>query len=433
MGSLRSSAPDHHLGHLDPESLTVLPTQPPRRFVRRVGRLARSDTDQSVMPYVPDLGVQGIAYAHRQAALDQWVGEVGRAFQNVGGDRRLMHTANGDVWVVVTTTDVLDPEVLRQERSDARALADRLKQDAENDRDMTDDLAQLQADAAVDPRFAATVFESLGPGVTLVIASRLEDHPGQLQAFDESLARASDHWQATGDHSFVDGLLHGDLPGYTTELFRWAHLSSLFRYGVYARDFLETAADEFFFTTHDELDHDGYRTMMEALDRNPAAARDWLMGQQSWYGHDGSRLTLLLDGQANDRFADWSPALGRTIYDAGQTITDTDVRERFFKDMAVDYRLVPEGARSGIARFLGQHISDPYFLTVNPTEALEGHGYVWQYRLLMVAELGGDSRVIPDNAAVQHPRAVPRRAGAARVRALDAGHEHRRRAHPLRP
>ncbi|HEY4027863.1 MAG TPA: hypothetical protein VGO86_15655, partial [Candidatus Dormibacteraeota bacterium] len=64
-----------------------------------LNRLAHSATDQTVMPYVPDLGVQSIAYTHRQGALDQWVGEVGRAFQKAGGDKKLVHTPNGDVWV----------------------------------------------------------------------------------------------------------------------------------------------------------------------------------------------------------------------------------------------------------------------------------------------------------------------------------------------
>jgi hypothetical protein len=361
-------------------------------------RLAHSATDPAVMPYVPDLGVQGIAYTHRQGALDLWVGEVGRAFQKAGGDRKLVHTANGDVWVVVTTTDVLDPQIAQQEQADARAMADRLRHDSQNGQDMTDELAQLQADAISDPRFAANVFNDLGPGMTLVIAAQLEGKPGQLQALDESLAQASNYWQTTGDNSFVNGLFDGKLPGYLTDVFRWAHVSDLFKYGVYAKSFLETAADKFFFSLHSPLDFNGYTTMMQALDRNAPVARDWLMGQQDWMGQKGSRMTLLLSGgPPNYQYGDWSGALGQTIYDAGQTITDTGVRQQFFQDMAVDYRLVPDGARGGIARFLGAHVGDPYFLTLDPKQALDGHGYAWQYRLFMVAELGADGKAVPDN------------------------------------
>jgi hypothetical protein len=368
-----------------------------------LSRLAHSATDPTVMPYVPDLGVQSIAYTHRQGALDLWVGEVGRAFQKAGGSRQLVHTASGDVWVVVTTTDVLDPQILQQEQADARAMADKLKNEAQNGQSMADDLAQLQADSVANPEFAANVFNDLGPGMTLVIASQLEDKPGQLQALDESLAQASNFWQKTGDNSFVNGLFDGKMPGYLTDMFRWAHVSDLFKYGVYAKNFLETAADKFFFSTHNPLDFNGYTTMMQALDRNAPVARDWLMGQQDWMGQKGSRMTLLLSGgPPNQMYGDWSGALGQTIFDAGQTITDTGMREHYFQDMAVDYRLVPDGARAGMAKFLGAHIGDPYFLTLDPQHALDGHGYSWQYRVLMSAELGADGRVVPDNvSAVQ--------------------------------
>jgi hypothetical protein len=75
------------------------------------------------------------------------------------------------------------------------------------------------------------------------------------------------------------------------------------------------------------------------------------------------------------------------------------MRQQYFQDMAVDFRLVPDGVQSGIAHLISDNISDPYFLGMDPRYALNGHTYAWQYRLMMVAELSPDGKVIPDNVA----------------------------------
>ena len=371
----------------------------------------QSGRSPGIVGAVPYTGNTGVAYAARNSATDQWVGQVGQAFANVARSQlppqiaRQPDVQDSLLNSTVTTTDAKlaaevggDPVQLAAKQAAAASLAAKLDEALwTNDEAAIQAVLQQLAQHQNDPAFNSAFFKQLGPTDTLYMAYQLGNPnapAGGLQIFDQALASATN--SADWDPQFnrdlfakVDGVVPYGAP-------------YLLKYGVYSEDFLTTAADAVLNLGPDQRP-DGYEQevswTLAALARNPQAALDYLTqpvpGSQSL----APRLSLLLTEYGQDlrsgaddpvvkalgdllRAAGTSPDAGVTVADpSGGYAPEVQVLLQTLGEMPKG--MVPSALGPSIADVISGHID--LFVPPDPTKQVSA-SWTWQDRVFQLAE-----------------------------------------------
>ena len=259
------------------------------------------------MPYT---GNSGVAYAARNSATDQWVGQVGQAFLNIAraqlppGVARQPDIAQALANDKVTSTNQAlaaqvdgDPVQLAAKQAAAAKLAAQLDEalwsnNAASIQALLQELAQHQN----DPAYNSAFFKQFGPTDTLYLAYELGTNSkvsggndNNLKILDQALASATNSadWDPSFDQSLFTTVNGGVLP-YGDRY--------LLKYGVYSESFLFTAGDAELHLNPDQQPNSStdVAVTLEALARNPQAALDFLTtAPASW--PVGTRLSQLID------------------------------------------------------------------------------------------------------------------------------------------
>lgn len=340
---------------------------------------------------IPTIGDDLAAHAARNQAVDQWVGRVGHAFENLDHlhvppqlyKANMEDFGHGLVKVpesMVTRQVGGDPFREAEDAANGTKLAFQMR-DAEARGDTSQVQALLAQLANQSAAFSFAFFQNLGPdGTTQALyamwlvrdpdqASGGDQYQSLLRAFDSALGQATNNpdW----DPAFTSALLDRHWQGPWTDAATSTMIPhvqlSLLQYGTYSEDFLTGAADLFLFPNLDQRSTyplDAVPTVLDALARNPDAAYDYLTASHSYLGEEMPRLALLLEQRSWTD--DESAALARMISAAGSSSTGTWSNDQQLLQVIIQLdasipttlRYLPDVGRGAIADIVAKHIVD---------------------------------------------------------------------------
>jgi hypothetical protein len=391
-----------------------------RDLNQKLEELNFSHPDPGYLGQVPYLGNDVIRYAYRNDGTDTWVGRVGHAFMRIatrGQPHGVVAADYQDFLNGLVTTDQQDlaglvganPVTDAEARAAAAALAEQLKeaQDA-GDLNQVQDLVRQLRDHQWDPNFTSTFFQSLGVPQTLAVLRTIAKDDGLLRIYDNALATAtnSPDW----DPAFNDQMWPQPGSG-------WQSTSPIealiLKYGVFSDDFLTRAGDSVLFGGRNAWTraHDPTvdQLVLNALARSPSASLSFLLGHpvdpEIGQPSFGDRLVLLLHllGQEFPGSPDVARAFGGLLSASGHSPmaltpfvgpsgTEPAIQALLHQLGAQPKGLIPDGARSGIADLISQHIE----LFVDAPLSKDGSA-TWQQSVFDLAEQDGNDQVLQDS------------------------------------
>ena len=358
------------------------------------------------------IGDDLVGYAAYNSVIDDWVGSVGKAFLHAD-QKDKGFPQHGRVGLVPGQT--LDNELITMSEDDlAQLVGDDPTQQAEiaakgaelavqltkaeNAKDegrIRAILSQLYAQggaplqgpglksaySAAEQEFAYQFFKELGSdqtSKTLIAINHMGDNDGPLEDFDNALAAASQdpHWDPKFTRDLLDpthwvpsSAAADELGQSSTAAIASGEQLQMLRYGTFSEDFLTQSADYFLFSGKvPDNANDKDLVVFNALDRNPNAAYDYLIGDYQGEQNDNtSRFEMLLmnscvNSQIQGAMVNpgENTALGNLIADAGLSDNGhADNGNRFLQTIDSVANLyhdeLPDDIRPGIER-LRRHL-----------------------------------------------------------------------------
>lgn len=379
--------------------------------------------EPSFIGQIPTIGDDLATHAARNQVVDQWVGQVGHAFETLDHlnvppqvyKANMEDFGHGLVKVpesMITKQVGGDPVRDAQDAANGTKLAFQVR-DAQARGDNGQVQALLAQLANQGAAFSFAFFQNLGPDGTiraLIDISALQYSDGeQDQARFQSLLNAFDSalGQATNNPDWN--------PAFTRKLFdrtdgSWGNAPddhavpgmqlNLLRYGVYSEDFLTQGADSFLFPDFKQPDgadvpSDVNKVIFDALDRNPDAAYSYLTGHHPLLDDsDLARVQVLFRGAA-DLPSDAVDSLARMIRDAGLSTTASwDDGRQLLQAIGEEAGLVqtftPTALRQAVADLIANHVD--VFVPPDP-DAKVSSQWTWQEYLFKLTESDGEGHV----------------------------------------
>ncbi|HEY7201803.1 MAG TPA: hypothetical protein VIC57_16395 [Candidatus Dormibacteraeota bacterium] len=414
-----------------------------RRVDEAVAGLNESGPDSGILGHVPDLGADVIGYAARNGATDAWVGQVGEAFYRIETrdvPPQVLRGESDSFWhgvATVSESDLTaqvgaDPSAEGREDGDAAAAAERLRSayrsgDDERVRQLVERLGghARDWDAAFFEELAAPFDGYGGPELISDIGWALSPNDRSLRAYDEALGRAtrSPSWDPSLNQRLLesfDPTGQGDPQARFNESSR--RETALLRFGTYSPDFLERAFDVLVATPLRNPDAlltaqaagdpevvDQFNTVLGALSGSPEAAAAVLAGSGETTTSEadtvrGTWARVLLTFYGKDVRS--GRALGDAISAAGRSNDDALKHELLHGIGNVDWQIVPDDARAGIADAVASNVDllsrgapDAQGDEAEIRDRAMDAGFLgekelgWKQRLFVMAELDHDGTV----------------------------------------
>ena len=360
-----------------------------------------------------------VGYSVRNSATDQWVGRVGQAFADAGTTGimgRMLTPEDRQAIIagtVVSSQEAIallagrDPTVQGQDQAQAAVLAAEVL-DAQHVGGTRLELALLGRLNAHehDPTYTAAFFRELGAENTLGLVRDLHGAGGDLlRVYDTALATATNSpgWDLAFNSQIWPSVAMGDVPVVT------AAQKALLAYGSYSQDFLTRAGDYIFFgpllSGRPFVDAGAVQQVLDAFARNGSAATAYLLS--SLPAMDRSRLVMLLAGEAAtfQQSQAAAGALGRMLAGASAS-AGTSAAEAMLRILGEEpNNLIPDGARSGIATMVDQHIG-LFVPHIDPNHPQLPHvwaHWTWQENVIKAAIADNQGNVSLANVSmIQH-------------------------------